>query len=457
MASIARTPKGSTRILFYDKDGYRKAIYLGRCSKADAEKIKYRVENVQAAGILGRPIDQDDATWLAKFPDMRKKFELVGLIEPTEPEEEKESPTLAEFLDDFINRKSPTAKPGTVAAWRQVVDALKKHMPKGIRLDQLTAGHATAFVDKLKQAGIANSTIANRVTKSKQFFADAVEWGIIEKNPFQNTKKPLCGKKSNVFVKLQDVAKVMAVANIRWKTIIALSRYGGLRTPSETLSIKWDDIDFKNRMMKIPEPKVEHHEGRGVRECPIFPELYEVLVGARAAAPLDTEYVVDAPEYRAAANTGDGWKNANLRTQFLKLLKKAGVTPWPRLFHSMRASRQTELHEEYPLQAVCAWIGNSEEVAKSNYLLMRDEYIAKAIGGALNTTRAVDTEIEIVEDLVQNQRGLEDSSSSAGEDSIKENVGENVVLAGESEEKSGWGGIRTHGRETLLRFSRPVH
>ncbi|MEI8213107.1 MAG: hypothetical protein WCI02_13235 [Planctomycetota bacterium] len=62
MASIARTPKGTTRILFYDKDGYRKAIYLGKCSKDDAEKIKSRVESVLAPGILGRSIDQDDAT-----------------------------------------------------------------------------------------------------------------------------------------------------------------------------------------------------------------------------------------------------------------------------------------------------------------------------------------------------------------------------------------------------------
>jgi hypothetical protein len=29
--------------------------------------------------------------------------------------------------------------------------------------------------------------------------------------------------------------------------------------------------------MSIPEPKIEHHEGRGVRCCPIFPELRPIL------------------------------------------------------------------------------------------------------------------------------------------------------------------------------------
>ena len=29
--------------------------------------------------------------------------------------------------------------------------------------------------------------------------------------------------------------------------------------------------------MSIPEPKVEQHEGRGIRSCPIFPELRPIL------------------------------------------------------------------------------------------------------------------------------------------------------------------------------------
>ncbi|MFN6136914.1 MAG: hypothetical protein ACK480_00255 [Planctomycetota bacterium] len=31
------------------------------------------------------------------------------------------------------------------------------------------------------------------------------------------------------------------------------------------------------RPLSIPEPKVEHHEGRGIRSCPIFPELRSIL------------------------------------------------------------------------------------------------------------------------------------------------------------------------------------
>ncbi|MFN7730406.1 MAG: hypothetical protein ACK5OB_00790 [Pirellula sp.] len=54
-----------------------------------------------------------------------------------------------------------------------------------------------------------------------------------------------------------------------------------------------------------------------------------------------------------------GWKNSNFRTAFMRLLRRAGVPAWPRLFPSMRASRQPELQREFPIHVVCSWLGNS--------------------------------------------------------------------------------------------------
>ncbi len=104
--------------------------------------------------------------------------------------------------------------------------------------------------------------------------------------------------------------------------------------------------------MSIREPKVEHHEGRGVRSCRIFSELRPILDKAFEIFGDKSELVVAAPQYRAAANTAMGWKNSNLRTEMTRLLRRASVSGWPRLFHSMRASRQTELQREFPLHVV---------------------------------------------------------------------------------------------------------
>ena len=51
--------------------------------------------------------------------------------------------------------------------------------------------------------------------------------------------------------------------------------------------------------------------------------------------------------------------NANLRTQLQRIIKRAGLKPWPKLFHNLRATRQTELSEEFPAHVVCSWLGNT--------------------------------------------------------------------------------------------------
>ena len=151
-------------------------------------------------------------------------------------------------------------------------------------------------------------------------------------------------------------------------------------SPIETLSLRWEDIDWEMNRMSIPEPKVEHHAGRGIRSCPIFPELRPILDEAFEIFGDKGEYVVAAPQYRAAANTAMGWKNSNLRTEMTRLLRRAGVSGWPRLFHSMRASRQTELQREFPLHVVCSWLGNSPRIAQQSYLLVTEDDFAKAAG-----------------------------------------------------------------------------
>jgi hypothetical protein len=106
---------------------------------------------------------------------------------------------------------------------------------------------------------------------------------------------------------------------------------------------------------------------------PILDEAFEIF-GDKS------EYVVDAPRYRAAANTAMGRKNANLRSEMTRLLRRAGVSGWPRLFHSMRASVQTELQREFPIHMVCSWFGNSPHIAQQSYLLTTEDDFARAAG-----------------------------------------------------------------------------
>lgn len=57
----------------------------------------------------------------------------------------------------------------------------------------------------------------------------------------------------------------------------------------------------------------------------------------------------------------------NLRTQLERTIRKAGLTPWPRLWQNLRASCATELAAEHPAPVAAYWLGHSVIVANKHY------------------------------------------------------------------------------------------
>ena len=64
-----------------------------------------------------------------------------------------------------------------------------------------------------------------------------------------------------------------ACPSTEWKTLVALSRYAGLRVPSEALLLRWQDINWETDRMLVHSPKTEHHAGHATRVVPIFAAL----------------------------------------------------------------------------------------------------------------------------------------------------------------------------------------
>ena len=62
----------------------------------------------------------------------------------------------------------------------------------------------------------------------------------------------------------------------------------------------------------------------------------------------------------------------------------------PARFYNLRASRETELANEFPIHVVCEWIGNSAEVARKHYLQVTEEHFEKATSNPTSHMRADD-------------------------------------------------------------------
>ena len=83
-----------------------------------------------------------------------------------------------------------------------------------------------------------------------------------------------------------------------------------------------------------------------------------------------------------------------------RIIFAAGLTPWPKLFHNLRASRQTELAQHFPEHVVCQWIGNSQPVAREHDLRVTDGDFTKA--ATLTTTGAAKCAAPFAQEALQN-------------------------------------------------------
>lgn len=375
MASIAKDKNGTRRILFVAPDGRRPTIRLGKVSQRAAESIKYRVEQLLEAINLNRPMESDLAQWVTDLePWLAKRLARVGLIPNPEA---KPAATLGPFLADFTTRRIDV-KPATKEVWSQVVRNLLDHFGADRDLANITEADAEDFKMFLVGQKLAPTTVSKRLQFARMFFRAAKKRKLIADNPFAEVSaKAVMRQDRQRFITREETDRLLAVCNPTWRVIVALSRYGGLRCPSEVLSLRWQDVDWEAGRIVVQSPKTEHHVGKASRTIPLFAELRPILSEAFDLAPDGAVYVVDG-SHREAANTASGWRNCNLRTQFERIVKRAGLQPWPRLFHAMRASRETELAKEYPIHVVTAWLGNTPRIALKHYLQVTDADFERA-------------------------------------------------------------------------------
>ena len=375
MASVFKQSDGGYRIDVVIGTA-RKSIRLGHCPKATAEQAAVWIARLASAKQTSTAPDSQVSLWLSSIDEkLYGRLVAAGLAAP------RSSTNLGAFLDKAIG--SMTIKPESATFYGHTARCLKEYFKSGMPLRDITPAAADGFKTwLLSDQGLSTATTARRIVAARTFFRIAQRWELLNKNPFDGVKAGgQCNEKRKHFVPLDVVTKILdACPDVQWRCIIALSRFAGIRVPSELLPLKWADINWADNSIVIHSPKTEHHDGGASRTIPLFTELRPYLLEAFEAAEPGAEYVITA--YRDTTQ--------NLRTQFERIARRAGVALWPKPFHNMRASRESELMREYDLATVCKWIGNSPAIAARHYAtsIDLDADFRRAAGQAVEKTAA---------------------------------------------------------------------
>lgn len=355
MACLSEDSTG-WRLQFRDHRGTRRSLRLTDMNKRGAQDAKRHVEHILAAQQGNTAVGKSTAEWIASIGDKtRDRLAAIGLVEV------QSRATLGQHIDKY--KQNTNARQSTRRSWETTFNSLIAYFGKSCDLRNISKGKAKAWVNSLD---VAENTRRKYTKEAKTLFGDAVDHRVIEENPFSGLPTTtIANRERRHMISVGDSLKVLeACPSARWRSIFAMARWGGLRCPSEVLAVKWGNVDWDAKTLTVPAGKT------GERVVPLFPELLAVLEESHELARVGEEYIVACDSDRATAN---------LATTMQKIIVRAGVKVWPKVFQNMRSTRETELMNKFPIHNVVDWIGNSPSVALKHYLNTTEEHLELAI------------------------------------------------------------------------------
>lgn len=368
MASISTESSGRRVVQFVSADGKRRSIRLGKVSMKQAQAVKVKVEDLVHAAFTGHVPSDETSRWLVSLDQaLHARLAAVGLVKV------RESVFLGAFIDAYIAQRSDV-KPSTKLVYKRARNHLVRHFGEGRSIQTITPGDADAWRLKMREKGLAENTICKSTSVAQQWFKNAIRSKLILENPFTGLPSNVKGNREKFhFVSQADAQRVIdACPDAQWRLLFALARFGGLRVPSEALRLRWQDVNWVTSRFVVTSPKTERYQGHESREVPIFPELLPWLREAfELASPGDERCISRYPV-----------ETENLGMQLSRIIKRAGLKPWPKLWQNLRSTRETELIDEgHSIKAVVDWIGNSVPVAMKHYLQVTEAHFQRAIQG----------------------------------------------------------------------------
>jgi integrase len=351
-------------------NGSRETIRLGKIGLEAGRTFKTKVEDLLSCAITNTAPDVQTSAWLAGLPDeIHAKLTGVGLVAPRIPP--LTAPPLSVWLDRYLDQR-PDLKPSSRKRIEQTVKLLKEHFGGVTRIDAITPDGTADWRAKLAGSGISEATVRLHCRNAKAIFNAAVERELIERNPFRKLTSSAVAAVRDRYVTPDEAGRIVeACPNVAWRSLFGLARFAGLRTPSETHTLTWADVDWERHRLNVRSVKTERYAGHERRTVPITPKLMQVLQDAFDAAPEGQQSVV-------------ALSRNNLRRGMRAIVKRAGMEAWSDVFQTLRRSCATEWKQSYPAYAVDAWLGHSARVSEKYYLMIPED-LWDRVGSAPST------------------------------------------------------------------------
>lgn len=361
MASITRRPNGHYWIFTKAIVGKRSTIRLGAVTADQADTVLRSVKELEMTHQFGLDHSPKMRAWLIEISDqLHLKLANAGLVD------QRDVRTLGDLMARFL--KSMVVKPGTLENILKTQANLFKYFDSDRRIATITPGDVDEFRSWMLTSGrakdggpLARATTSRRIRSARQIFEYALRKHWIGQNPFKHVRDRCDVNHSReVYVSSELVEELIReTLESELKLILALSRYAGLRFPSEVLDLPVVSILWDRNLIQVASPKTAHHENGHLRYVPIFDNL-------RCHLDVAWSQIEDGESFlfpRRRKLTGSSTTNA-----LAQLCRRCGVALWVRPWNNMRASCETDWQQQgYSIFETARWMGHSAAVALNHY------------------------------------------------------------------------------------------
>lgn len=231
-----------------------------------------------------------------------------------------------ELADLYINDYAKINK----RSWKDDMYRIEAHMKLffgDCELQNITPLMIEKYRAERLKTGVSKSTVNREITIMKKMFNLAIDWNLANTNPVAKVKlfSEKDTQKERILSKEEEAA-LLAKCPDYLRPIVIVALNTGMRR-GEILNLRWKQIDFERRQIKIVQTKSGKH-----RVIPVNDVLFQELMKIKKANQIG-EYVFSNPK--------TGLPYIEVKKSFKNACRKAGIEDLR--FHDLRHTFATRL------------------------------------------------------------------------------------------------------------------
>lgn len=328
--------------------------------------------------------------------EMKKILKNLDLPKQIEQNKEITQDILfVDFLNSYLQVKKQQVEPITINAYTKQASCISNYFKNmRIKLKELKPYHIEGFYRTLYERGLSGNSVLHYHILIRECLQYAFKNDFVNFNVADKVDRPKTEGYKASFYSIEEIEKLFdCIKDNECKLPIMLTAMYGFRR-SEVLGLKWEAIDFENKLVYVKHKIVETRlDGKRYiqmsdkmktktsnRTLPLLPQAEELLLKQKALIEtnkqmLGKSYNKKYLDYVCVDNLGRLILPNRLTHNFIKIIKRNQLRHIR--FHDLRHScASIMLKNGVPMKQIQEWLGHADFGTTANIYSHLD-YTAK--------------------------------------------------------------------------------